>query len=88
MFHEDIRSVHSFSLYINKYIIVLFSGNAEFSGKIYSDPEAKGGFYPKTREEERVRGIERESEKDRKGGEVSGLTKKRGGGGGGEGGGV
>lgn len=31
--------MHSFSLYINKYIIVLFSGNAELSGN-YSDPEA------------------------------------------------
>lgn len=32
MFHEDIISVHSFSLYIHKYIIVLISGIAEFTG--------------------------------------------------------
>lgn len=37
--HEDISSVHSFLLYINKYIIVLFSGEADFSGND-SDPEA------------------------------------------------
>lgn len=29
LFHEDIISVHSFSLYIHKYINVLFSGVAD-----------------------------------------------------------
>lgn len=55
--------MHSFSLYINKYIIVLFGGNAEYSGNtvILSLHEVE-------KERERERGSERE------GGEVSVLT--------------
>jgi len=49
--------VHSFSLYINKYIIVLFSGNAEFSGN-YSDPDANIVCAKKRKiESERERGV-------------------------------
>lgn len=52
--------MHSFSLYINKYIIVLFSGNAEFS-RNYSDPEANA-VCVKTREKESEKKRENESE--------------------------
>lgn len=60
-----IRSVHSLSLYINKYIIVLFSGNAESSGN-YSDPEANV-VCMKTRKKESKKESVREK--------VSGLTR-------------
>jgi len=64
--------VHSFSLYINKYIIVLFSGNAEFSGN-YSDPDANIVCAKKRKiESEKERERERE---EWEWGDVSGLTK-------------
>lgn len=57
--------MNSFSLYIHKYIIVLFSDNAEFSGN-YSNPakKKKKKFYLH----------EEEKEKDRHE-EVSGLMR-------------
>jgi len=67
LFHEDIRSVHSFSLYINKYIIVLFSGNAEFSGN-YSDPDANIVCAKKRKIES-----EKEREREREGSESEGT---------------
>jgi len=51
-------------LYINKYIIVLFSGSAEYSGT-YNDPAAKNVCMNKRKKEcERV--CERERKKERK----------------------
>lgn len=49
-----------FTLYINKYIIVLFSGDAESRGK-HSDPEANADCM-KTRERKKKRGRERRTE--------------------------
>lgn len=48
--------MNSFSLYIHKYIIVLFSDNAEFSGN-YSNPakKKKKKFYLHEEEKEKDR---------------------------------
>lgn len=59
MFHEEV-CIH-FTLYINKYIIVLFSGDAESRGK-HGDPEANADCM-KTRERKK-RGEEKEGQRE------------------------
>lgn len=67
MFHEEV-CIH-FTLYINKYIIVLFSGDAESRGE-RSDPEANADCM-KTRERKK------EGKRKRDGGRVQ-LSENRG----------
>lgn len=66
--------MNSFSLYIHKYIIVLFSDNAEFSGN-YSNPakKKKKKFY--LHEEEKEKDWERVRWDKNRHEEVSGLMR-------------